>query len=217
MNFEVWERYYQQILSDFDFSHEDDLLSAKVLSKLIQKKNLISIAELHSLLEGKEVIVVGGAKNLEDELNQGVSKNVIIAANGTTSVLLKKDLFPQIIMTDLDGIIKDQIFANSKGAIVAIHAHGDNIRQIESWAPKFKGKVLGTVQCRPHGILFNFGGFTDGDRGVFLAHHFGAKSIRLVGFDFENVGDKPNCNKEIKLKKLRWAEKLIAILGIEVE
>jgi uncharacterized Rossmann fold enzyme len=216
MNFEVWDKYYQQILSDFNFKIEDDMHSANILSKLIQKKNLVSTSELSSIIQGKDVVVVGGAKNIEEQLNQDVSGKVIIAADGTTSVLLKRGIIPHIISTDLDGNIKDQIYANSKGSIVAIHAHGDNIKAIESWTLRFEGKIMGTVQCKPQDKLFNFGGFTDGDRGVFMANHFGAKSIRLLGFDFENVGDKPNCNKEIKLKKLKWAEKLISILGIEV-
>jgi hypothetical protein len=117
----------------------------------------------------------------------------------------------------LDGNIEDQIFANSKGAIVAIHAHGDNIPQIKSWAPKFEGRVIGTSQCQPPKNLYNFGGFTDGDRSVFLAHHFGASNIRLMGFDFENVGEKPNSNKVVKQEKLKWAKKLILLLGVEVD
>lgn len=217
MDFEVWEPHYLQILSDFNFSREEDMHSAVILSELIVNKNLITELDLESLLCQKDVIVVGGAKNLEDDLNQNISEKLIIAADGTTSTLLKKYLIPDIIVTDLDGNIEDQIFANSKGAIVAIHAHGDNISQIKSWAPKFEGKVIGTSQCKPPVNLFNFGGFTDGDRSVFLAHHFGAASVRLMGFDFEKVGEKPNCDEKTKLEKLQWAKKLILLLGVEVD
>ncbi|HWQ19331.1 MAG TPA: hypothetical protein VN455_06085, partial [Methanotrichaceae archaeon] len=63
---------------------------------------------------------------------------------------------------------------------------------------------LGTCQCRPPEGLFNFGGFTDGDRCVFLARHFGAGSIRLIGFDFSDPGVTPR-----KSKKLGWARRLI--------
>jgi uncharacterized Rossmann fold enzyme len=217
MDFEVWEPYYLQILYDFKFSHEEDKRSAEILSELLIKKNLVAEPELESLIYRKDVIVVGGAKNLEDELNQNTSGKMIIAADGTTSTLLKKDLIPDIIVSDLDGNIDDQISANSKGAIVAIHAHGDNISQINLWTPKFEGRVIGTSQCKPPKNLYNFGGFTDGDRGVFLAHHFGAGSIKLMGFDFENVGEKPNSNKVVKQEKLKWAKKLILLLGVEVD
>ncbi len=217
MDFEVWDEFYQQILSEFSFEKKEDERSASILSKLLIGKKLVSSDELKSLIQGKDVIVVGGGKNLEKELEGDISENLLIAADGTTSILLSKKLVPDIIVTDLDGNIDDQISANRDGAIVAIHAHGDNIKQIENWTPKFEEKVLGTVQCKPFDALHNFGGFTDGDRGVFLAHHFGAKSIRLIGFDFENVGEKPNCDVKTKLRKLGWAKRLIISLGVEVD
>lgn len=217
MDFEVWEQYYLQILSEFGFSRENDEKSAFILSELLEEKNLVSERELGFLINGKDVVVIGGAKGLEAELSEDISDKVIIAADGTTTTLQKKGLVPDIIVTDLDGNIEDQASANTQGAVVAIHAHGDNIPQIRSWIPKFEGGILGSVQCRPFGALHNFGGFTDGDRGVFMAHHFGARSIQLVGFDFENVGEKPNIDKKIKLEKLKWAKKLILLLGIEVD
>jgi uncharacterized Rossmann fold enzyme len=217
MDFEVWEEYYQKILSEFGFERNEDERSASILSNLLAGKKLASKDDLKSLIQGKDVIVVGGGKNLEEELDSDISKNLVIAADGTTSILLSKKLVPDIIVTDLDGNIEDQISANRDGAIVAIHAHGDNIEHIEKWTPKFEDKVLGTVQCRPFDTLHNFGGFTDGDRGVFLAHHFGAKSIKLIGFDFENVGEKPNCDIKTKLRKLGWAKRLILSLGLDVD
>jgi uncharacterized Rossmann fold enzyme len=217
MDFEVWESYYKQILSDFGFDRKEDERSASILSKILVGKKLSSQEELKGLIQEKEVIVVGGGKNLEKELHKDFSKYVVIAADGTTSSLLAKGIVPNIIVTDLDGNIDDQISANKMGTIVAIHAHGDNIEQVKKWTPKFMEKILGTVQCRPFNALHNFGGFTDGDRAVFLAHHFGAKSIRLLGFDFINVGEKLNCDKKTKLRKLGWAKKLIRSLGVSVD
>lgn len=217
MDFEVWEEYYQQILSEFGFRKEDDERSASLLAKLLRGKEIVPLNELRTLIQGKSIIVVGGGKNLAEELNKEITKDVVIAADGTTSYLLKRGVIPDMIVTDLDGKIEDQILANNKGTIVAIHAHGDNIDQINKWTSEFEGKVIGTVQCEPIFPLYNFGGFTDGDRCVFLVEHFGASKIRLMGFDFENVGDKPNCDKEIKLRKLKWARKLILDLGIRIE
>jgi uncharacterized Rossmann fold enzyme len=217
MDFEVWEGYYREILSEFGFQREEDERSASILSRLLDEKKLVSQDELSAAIKGNDVVVVGGARNLDEALDADFSKYVIIAADGTTSKLLLKEIVPHIIVTDLDGIIEDQISANRKGAIIAIHAHGDNKEQIGKWTPKFEGRVLGTVQCRPFGNLHNFGGFTDGDRGVFMAHHFGAKSIGLIGFDFESVGEKQNCNTETKLRKLKWAKKLINELGVGIK
>lgn len=217
MDFEVWEGYYHKILSEFGFKREEDERSASILSQLLVGKKLVSEDELSGVIQGKDVMVVGGAKRLDEDLNTDFSKQTIIAADGTTSNLLSKEIVPHIIVTDLDGKIEDQISANKMGAFVAIHAHGDNIDQIQKWTPKFEGKVLGTVQCRPSANLHNFGGFTDGDRGVFIAHHFGAKSIGLIGFDFKSVGEKPNCDTETKLRKLKWARRLIDELGVDIK
>jgi len=217
MDFEVWEPYYRQILSDFGFDRKQDEHSASVLSELLIKKNLVSLNELKAAIQGKEVFVVGGGKNLKNDLLLNYSWDVLIAADITTSFLLSKGLVPDIIVTDLDGNIEDQIKANKIGAIVAIHAHGDNIEQIKKWTPNFEGRVIGTVQCRPFGNLYNFGGFTDGDRSIFLSQHFGASRIKLIGFDFENVGEKPNCDKKTKLRKLQWAKKLIQALGVPIK
>jgi uncharacterized Rossmann fold enzyme len=216
MDFEAWEGYYNQILSDFGFKKEEDERSASVLSELLLNKTLASEDEIRGIIQGKDVFVIGGGKNLEIELSQDLLPGVIIAADGTTSQLLKRNIIPHVIVTDLDGNVEDQLKANENGALIAVHAHGDNIEAIRKWTPKFQGKIIGSVQCKPFSNLHNFGGFTDGDRGVFLAHHFGAKDIRLIGFDFENVGEKPNSDREIKARKLRWAKKLIFALGVKV-
>jgi uncharacterized Rossmann fold enzyme len=66
--------------------------------------------------------------------------------------------------------------------------------------------VIGTAQCRPPESLYNFGGFTDGDRCVFLAKELGAASIKLVGFDYEDDSVTPR-----KRQKLGWAKRLIEL------
>jgi len=55
--------------------------------------------------------------------------------------------------------------------------------------------------------LRNYGGFTDGDRAVCIAEHFGAARVTLAGFDFDNpIPDTPS-----KLRKLAWARKIIGM------
>jgi len=78
---------------------------------------------------------------------------------------------------------------------------------------------MGTTQGDPESYdhLHNFGGFTDGDRAVYLADRFNARTISLIGFDFTNeVGEysfAKRKNREIKLKKLQWCKSLIDSLG----
>ena len=86
---------------------------------------------------------------------------------------------------------------------MVVHAHGDNLDALKRYVPQLE-RIIGTVQCRPPPGLYNFGGFTDGDRCVFLAQELGAASIKLVGFDFEDEGVTPR-----KKKKLAWAKRLI--------
>ncbi len=88
---------------------------------------------------------------------------------------------------------------------MVVHAHGDNMKKLE--AVKNMRDVIGTTQAVPLGNVHNFGGISDGDRCVFLAHAFGAGSITLAGFDF--MDEKVT---EMKKKKLRWAKKLIGMI-----
>ena len=101
-----------------------------------------------------------------------------------------------------------EIFACSRGSIVLIHAHGDNRDKLEKYVPRFR-RFIATTQARPFDRVYNFGGFSDGDRCVFVAKEFEAERIRLAGFDF----DDPLVNP-IKKKKLNWAKELIGMLGI---
>ena len=155
--------------------------------------------------------VAGNGPSLKDEI--AVYEGILIAADEATSVAMKAGIGPDLIVTDLDGDVGDQIKANVKGAIVAVHAHGDNIPAIRRWAPFFRGRVMATTQSRPFSRVYDFGGFTDGDRAAFIADHFGASKINLIGFDFEHPSPKDE-NAEVKLRKLAWAKKLIGSLGI---
>ncbi len=113
---------------------------------------------------------------------------------------------PHIIVTDLDGDVEAETEASRMGAVMVVHGHGDNIPIIGSIVPKLCN-VVGSTQAVPLANVHNFGGFTDGDRCVFLARELGASAIVLIGFDFSD----PHVNA-IKRKKLEWARKLIDII-----
>lgn len=169
----------------------------------------------------RPVVVCGNAPSLEKELSKYLEErrpdDTFIAADGAASVLLKCGQIPDIIVTDLDGGCPNdaarEIEAAGCGTHLIIHAHGDNIDILEKYMPSMieiikNGMVTPTCQCLPPYGLYNFGGFTDGDRGVFLAEAFGAEKITLIGFDFNdrNVTD-------LKKKKLECAKKLIQLLS----
>lgn len=211
MLYDEWEGYYHLILEDFGFDQQKDELSARLLSSRLVGEETTH-EELADLLNGRVVTVAGDGPNLEEETDK--AKGVLISADEATSFLLEKGLVPDVVMTDLDGKVEDLVKANERGAIVIIHAHGDNMDEIKKYAECFRGKVMGTTQSIPSGKIHNFGGFTDGDRGIFLADHFGATEINLIGFDFDNPRDKGK-NVEIKKKKLNWAYVLINKLPSE--
>jgi uncharacterized Rossmann fold enzyme len=138
-----------------------------------------------------------------------------IAADGACSYLLKLGIVPEMVVSDLDGRVADILEVDRSGGIVILHAHGDNIKKLKKHALKFKN-LFGTTQARPFGKLLNFGGFTDGDRAVFLAEHFKPARINLYGMDFEQDPGTYSLTKakniEIKRKKLIWAKRLLDIL-----
>jgi uncharacterized Rossmann fold enzyme len=210
MKFEEWEPVYELVLKDMNFERLYDERAALILSKLLEIKarrkmpEVIEIDVLRDAIGGKDVLVCGKAPKLSNDIkNVDFKKYVTIAADGATSVLMKSGVVPDIIVTDLDGNMDDEVRANEQGTIMVVHAHGDNVDALSEEVPRLK-RVVGTTQSKPLDNVYNFGGFTDGDRCVFLAQEFGARSITLIGFDFKDTNVTP-----LKKKKLVWAEKLI--------
>ena len=156
----------------------------------------------------------------EDPVIQKFIKNhsnfIIISADGATELCLQLNVIPDFIVTDLDGDINPLLCANKLGSIMLIHAHGDNIPKILKFAPKFK-QFIRTSQAFPLTNVYNFGGFTDGDRCVFLADEFRSDEIWLVGMDFtSSIGyfsKKMKFNLILKRKKLSIGKRLIEILA----
>jgi uncharacterized Rossmann fold enzyme len=222
MIYKEWKPIFKKLSNDLDLSFDKDFDAAKILEDILRNKKLISPKKLEELISNQVVFVFGTGPSLEDSISKfrDVFTNKIkIAADGATSALLENGILPDIIVTDLDGEISYQINANSKGSIAIIHAHGDNIDNIEKFVPKFKGDIIGTIQTNPSNYknIYNFGGFTDGDRAVFLADHFNAKKIKLIGFDFDGTIGKysfsKNKDKKLKLQKLQWCKLLIDMLN----
>jgi len=205
MHFATWEPIYLQILQDFGFSSIRDEEGAQLLAELLQgSRDYLFMAE--ERVKGRRAVIYGNAPSLTGELDVVTEVDgAHIAADGATAVLLRKGIVPDIVVTDLDGPFLAILEACLKGAIIVVHAHGDNLDALSRYVPRLK-YVIGTCQCRPPEGLHNFGGFTDGDRCVFLATELGASSIELVGFDFEDQSVTPR-----KRKKLAWAKKLIGI------
>lgn len=219
-------QWYRLILEDFDFKREDDEHSAETLNNIIDDMGAITPQDIDI---NEKVIVFGAGPslkpNLADLKHVDLGEFTLISADGATTALLEEGLVPDIIVTDLDGRMDDLIKANQQGALMVVHAHGNNPEQIEKYTPQL-ANVLGTTQSKPLASVYNFGGFTDGDRAVFLAMALGARVIVLSGMDFgKTVTHYSRPDQEdgpadkIKEKKLQWAKKLVqwAVINSDIQ
>jgi len=212
MQFPEWESTYLNILSDMGFDRDSDENSARMLKAVTLNSDLVLDDVFNDIIKDT-VTIVGNGKNLEADIDRKGLKGTIISSGSAVERITRLGITPDLIVTDMDGEIRTQIKANNNGAIAVLHAHGDNFELIQRYAPEFKGRVILTTQSTPDNVLSNYGGFTDGDRAACLAKHFGAKCIRLIGFDFEDPFPKEGMDPEIKRKKLLWAKKIL--LGLE--
>ena len=201
MRFEDWEPFYEAIIEEFGYSRDADRRSARLLNRRLEP---FDVSRLDAVFDGADVAVVGNAPSLEP---RDVHEDVVVAADAAARRLDDAGVPVDVVVTDLDGAPRYAAAASTDGTHVAVHAHGDNYDAVDRWLPEFEtSNVVGTTQTRPFGVLHNFGGFTDGDRAAFLADEFGASNIELVGFDFNAAGGE-------KRRKLRWARRLLRVLG----
>lgn len=220
MEFGLWEKYYKEILDDFGFSRSGDEESAKLLDEILSTEGCLTLDDLSQIVGfSDKFIVFGAGPSLKEHIiylkeNYDLRDYVLVSADGATTALIEERISPDIVATDLDGNIDDILLANIRGANIAIHAHGDNIDKIASLT-SFFNNVLGTTQAQPVGNLYNFGGFTDGDRAMFLAVALGASEMTLAGMDFGDIVtrySRPNIETDLaeaddfKKKKLKYAE-----------
>ncbi len=214
-----WESKYREILKDFGYSRKDDSQSCKLLDSLLPKKT--GIKRIKYLIENKPIFVIGAGPSLPSciPILKKHKKVTKIVADGATKAMIKNGLKPDIVVTDLDGDTKSLKKAGRTDTVMVVHAHGDNSEKIHL-VKNFKNCV-GTTQTKPVGQVHSFGGFTDGDRCVFLASHFKAKKIILLGMDFGTKIGKYSkitiVNRAVKIAKLRRGKKLLEWLAQKSE
>ena len=206
-----WKTLFKEIRKEFGYKEIDDLHSAQKLNSFLKKKFLKK--EFQELISGKVVFVIGAGPSLSKSLSYiKRCKNVTkIVADGAVQALLEKNIRPDILVTDLDGDLKSIKKIGKTKIPIIVHAHGDNSDRLQ--LVKNFSNVSGTTQTNRFGKIENFGGFTDGDRCVFLGEFFGAKKIVLIGMDFgQEIGKYSKqkvTNRKIKLKKLKFGKKIL--------
>lgn len=215
MRLKGWDRKYSEILKEFKYSRKKDTESAKILNSILKTK--FPLKRLEKQIKNQTVFVVGAGTSLVSSIRVLKKyKNITkIVADGATTALIQNQIRPNIVVTDLDGDFRFLKKADKSNAIMVVHSHGDNIERLHL-VSEFKS-CIGTTEGKPFGKIYNFGGFTDGDRCVFLANHFGAKRIVLFGMDFgTKIGRYSKDivqNRQTKLRKLRRGKRLLEWLA----
>lgn len=230
-----------EIRDFFGWNLSDDLDSTEKLlykinnsnidswKKSNRKKILFDIIEQMNSTKNKIVIIGAAATSLEI-IKILENNNFFVLADGAGAVFstlddkLEQEAWARslCVISDGDGG-KGLTQAIQKNIPLILHAHGDNVA---SWtniidyilSKGIETKIVLTHQL-PKGIdgMYNFGGFTDGDRAVCFVHSTGVPKERIVmvGTRTDIVGKWSGItDKELKLSKLKWMEKILQIIEI---
>ena len=214
-----WNSRYNEILKEFNYNKREDIDSAKLLDFLLGEEN--HLEKICGLIKNQNVFVIGAGPSLSYAIPvlKHFKKTVKIVADSAVKPLIDSGIKPNIVVTDLDGDEKTFRKIGKSKTIFVVHAHGDNISKL-NLIENFKN-CIGTTQTKPFGKMQNFGGFTDGDRAVFLASYFKAKKIILFGMDFgKRIGKFSNTKtteRAIKLKKLKKGKSLLEWLALKTK
>ncbi len=227
MDVQAWQPTIDAIRASFGYSESKDGASAIAFADYLRACGQGTHgAELEAALAGRTVHVVGCGPSLaalrpaslSDPMpglpEHGLRPEPILAADGATQRLQELGIVPDVVVTDLDGAPDALAWASNNGARMVVHAHGDNATRIQTVAPRL-AIALGTHQVAHTpdlDPLQNPGGFTDGDRAVLLAEHFGAAAVLLHAFEPQAPPSRYShaFDPATKMRKLDWAQKILA-------
>jgi uncharacterized Rossmann fold enzyme len=222
MNRRRMKAEYAKIVNKLNLSISADIRSAENLELLFKNKGSINKEKIQQKLTiylKRPSLIAGGGPSIERDLNRCIELNLIdkltvIAVDGTSKLFHENRLIPNILVTDLDGDWSSIYWAIKNNTTTLIHAHGDNHHLIDEFFLeyedlKLQSNIWGTTQNYISSDLFNFGGFTDGDRAIFLAFHFQVPIIGLIGFNFGSEIGKyslshPTLVKDLSKKMLKF-------------
>ena len=227
LTYSDWMKWYNWITTLLGIDPSGDELATTILSDIVGEY-YVKPSELRDLISDRVLVVFGAGPSLKDHVKlvkkhlytRSSDRVVLVSADGATRALLEEGLVPDIVVTDLDGGYDVLYEAGSRGSILVVHGHGDNIDKIREYVPVFLNngfKIHATTQVKPLWNVFNYGGFTDGDRAVYLALNYNPQRIVLAGMDLgyrigvysgKNFNTKPS-RLASKLLKLHIATRLL--------
>ena len=219
----------------FAWDYQSDLHSANLLAKSLDSESPFGVDSWspinrrsaldrlkQKLLGAPKVVIVGASVCEEDFVDFDFENSVVIAADGSIGGVV--DLAEiACVVTDFDGNPHLDDAAKS-GTIFIAHAHGDNFSQWHDCLNKWCNLEHPPELILTHQVtesidgMYNFGGFTDGDRAVCLAIGLGIakENISLIGFSTTKIGKwSGQTNPARKLEKLAWMLRALQIIGLE--
>jgi uncharacterized Rossmann fold enzyme len=226
--------FQKKVRSAFDWDYRDDLKSAKEIESIFTMKSPYGIDQwsgqfrnhtleniCKELNDAPRVLILGAAIKAQDIIELEKEDVAMIVADGAVGAI---NNFEKLIciVSDLDGNPHlDRAALESQRFI--IHAHGDNITRwkdsMEKWSnlPSPPEIVLSHQTDDELQDMYNFGGFTDGDRAVCFALWAGVNidKIELFGFSTTHVGEwSGSTDKKMKMKKLAWMHRILSFIGL---
>lgn len=188
---DTWYRkFHDRIASSLKIDAGRDRISRDILSKLLNQFDRERILEaLRPILYNQVAFVFGAGPSLDSDIagvKDAIDRNrpVIVAADGAADALYEVGLEPRMLVTDLDSCSLESLQLNSRHGCVFVHAHGDNIELVRRVVPSLGSNTFGTTQVESVRNVWNFGGFTDGDRACYVANYFSPSCIVIAGMDF---------------------------------
>jgi|TARA_B110000438_G_scaffold256562_1_gene264116 uncharacterized Rossmann fold enzyme len=193
-----WWSFQEEISEQFDFSKDREATASHLVSNVKQNISLI-----RERIENKDLILVGAGLQKDTPL----PNNNVIVADGALRACLEQNIIPSIVITDLDGYIPDILWARHQGSEIILHAHGDNIARVFQYLSDINPNCITTTY--PSTYSNCWGGFTDGDRALMTSLSLNCNTIKMVGFDYNVIGNYSGDYSPRKLEKLVWTKKIV--------
>ena len=234
MNWLDWKPYYAKVIFDLGLDESKDYVVTTSFANLLKQNHPNGFYDVLNKIKEKKISkswIFGAGPSLEQDFVifkkfYAIQSDLIVGVDGACLFLIENEIYPDVIFSDLDGSLETLLTCLAHVSILILHAHGDNFDIEPDYYPKYTSfSLLPTVQTKPYEpYLFNFGGFTDGDRAIAgILDWFSNVDIILLGFTFGNLQgkySKPTKLKnhvqasDFKLKKLAFAKEFIAKLAI---
>ena len=194
-----WKRTYEEIMTSLKLDQLNDSAAPRIFSELIRacrKKPITGIEELTSILKNKwgkatRLIVTGPGPSLikyRDILRKCSDCPIVAADSSVKSLMNIKGTYPDVIVTDLDGVnpVEVMMFVE-RGGVAVVHVHGDNYHIIKPVIHNFcSSNIMFTSQVETEaGFITRLEGFTDGDRSILLSLALEPEELIVLGMDFD--------------------------------